>query len=294
MNEVFLVTGAAGNLGVRVTRRLAREGAVVPTAHDYLPDGLNAGRLDITNVQEVERLIARVRPTVVVNLAALADANVCEKNPEQARAVNSEGAGAVARAAARAGAFLIHVSTDLVFDGKKGMYAEDGRAEPLGVYGASKLAGERAALGSGARAAVIRVGIVFGAGSGKRPNFFESAAAKARAGETVSVFTNEWRSFMYVEDAAEAVAAVARSRAAGLWHAAGPDRLSRFEFTLALFVALGLPLEALRPIAIGDLPGQAPRPADCSLDSARLIRATGWRPRPLRETAPLFAAELPR
>lgn len=294
MSEIFLVTGAAGNIGVRVTRRLAREGVVISTVHDYLPAGLEAERLDITDAEAVERLVARVRPTVVVNLAALADANVCEKNPEQARAVNAEGAGTVARAAARAGAFLIHISTDLVFDGEKGMYTEDDRADPLSVYGKTKLAGEWAALGSGARVAVIRVSIVFGAGSGKRPNFFETAVAKARAGEAVSVFTGEWRSFMYAEDAAEAVAMVARARAAGVWHAAGPERMSRFGFTQALFTALGLPHEALRPVAIADLPGQAPRPADCSLDSARLIRATGWRPQSAREAIPLFAAELPR
>ncbi|MBI4828694.1 MAG: SDR family oxidoreductase [Nitrospinae bacterium] len=265
MSEIFLVTGAAGNIGVRVTRRLAREGMVIPTVHEYLPGGLLAERLDITDAYAVKRLIARVRPTVVVNLAALADANVCEKNPEQARAVNGEGAGTMARAAARAGAFFIHMSTDLVFDGEKGMYTEDDRADPLSVYGKTKLDGERAALGSGARGAVIRVG-----------------------------FTDEWRSFMYAEDAADAVAMVARARAAGVWHAAGPERMSRFEFTQALFTAMGLPHEALRPMAIADLPGQAPRPADCSLDSARLMRATGWRPQPVREAVTLFAAELPR
>jgi len=277
VKQKIIVTGAGGNIGVYLARRLALAHDVIPVIHGYCPPGLKAARLDIGDAAAVAALIGEVRPDVVVHAAAMADANQCEQQPELARRVNVDGAANVARACRGAGAYLVHFSTDLVFDGTKGRYTEDDPPGPVSVYGRTKTDAERAVLEAAENAAVLRTAIVCGAGSGKRPNFFEMVLATVRRGGRMNIYTDEYRSFFNVLDAVAAAGALIEHRAEGIYHAGG-ERASRYEFTVRLLEWFGLETGALDPVRIKDAPGAAPRPADCSLVSDKLFRLTGWRP----------------
>jgi len=279
MKSKVLVIGAGGNLGFCLARFLSAKYTVYPTVHDYYPEGLDAERLDITNRNAVENMVDRVKPDAVVNLSALADANVCEKKPDEARLINVDGAQNIARACEKTGnVYLVHYSTDLVFDGTGGPYSEDDAVNPVNVYGTTKAESESAVISSHENSAILRTAIVFGKGSGKRPNFFEFLINQAQSGHGAKIFMDEYRSFLYVDDSANAVAELISSGLTGVFHAGGSERLSRYEFVMKMLLYLGLTGGNFKSIRIGDLAEQAPRPPDCSLNSAKLTAKTGWRP----------------
>ncbi|MBI4667111.1 MAG: SDR family oxidoreductase [Nitrospinae bacterium] len=296
MKDRVAVIGAGGNIGWSVARGIAGRCEVIPVFHDYIPAGVaNPQRLDITDAYAVEKLVTRIDPDWVVNMAACADADLCEKEPQTAHLLNVTAAMNVAAACHKAGARLIHYSTDLVFDGRKGNYTEEDSPNPLNVYAKTKLDGERAAMEANpGKTAILRTAIVFGKGSGKRPGFFETAVGKLAAGAEMKVFSDQYRSFLYVEDSASAVSAIMDHGLSGVFHAAGDERLSRHEFMLRFCFAFGFSDRLLAPIRMTDMPGHAPRPADCSLSNAKLKKMTGWSPTHLNAALERFKAEVER
>lgn len=293
MKSKVLVIGAGGNLGFCLARFLSNRYTVHSTVFNYCPEGLDAQRLDITDHGAVETMIDRIKPDAVVNLAALADPNVCEKNRDEAKHINVGGAENVARACKRSGnVYLVHYSTDLVFDGAEGLYSEDDSINPASVYGSTKAESESAVISSHENSAILRTAIVYGAGSGKRPNFFEFLIDQARSGHGAKIFTDEYRSFLYADDSASAAASLISSCLTGVFHAGGDERLSRYEFVMKMLSCFGLSGEYLEPIKISDLKGQAPRPADCSLNSEKLKTRTGWRLMPFEQGMARFKESL--
>jgi len=285
MNRKVVVIGAGGNIGFWVAMGLAKSHEVVPVVHDYIPPQLSGAiKLDITRTEDVVELIAATQPNAVVNLSALADPDVCEKNPALARKVNIDGAANVAHACARVGARLVYYSSDLVFDGRKTLYTESDTPNPLSLYGETKLKGETDSLEiNPGMTAVLRTAIVYGKGSGKRPSFIESTIEKSRDGMGIVAFTDQYRSFLYVEDSATAVAGIIDRKLAGVYHAGGDERMSRYDFMMSLFKKMNLPQETLVPAKMTGVFGAAPRPEDCSLSSEKLKRDTGWRPTSMSE-----------
>ncbi|VAX20681.1 dTDP-4-dehydrorhamnose reductase, partial [hydrothermal vent metagenome] len=201
------------------------------------------------------------------------------KKPDTARLINVDGAQNVARACKKMdNVYLVHYSTDLVFDGTCGPYCEEDAVNPVNVYGATKAESESAVISSHENSAILRTAIVYGRGSGKRPNFFEFLIAQAKSGKGAKIFNDEYRSFVYADDSASAVAELISSGLTGVFHAGGDSRLSRYEFVMKMLLYFGLPGANFEPIQIGDLAEQAPRPPDCSLNSEKLKAETGWRP----------------
>ena len=292
MKEKIIVTGAGGNIGIHITRCLARDYHVIAAIHNHKPSWLTGERLDITEISEVEAMVVRHSPVAVVHAAAIADANLCEQERDLARAINIDGAANIARVCESEGVYLLHISTDLVFDGQKGNYSEDDQPSPLSHYGKTKAEAETMVSDCCPGASILRTAIVYGAGSGKRPNFFQWAIRQASDGKPMKIFTDEYRSFLYVEDSAEAVAALVGKRPRGIFHAGGDERQSRYDFTKKLLEAFHLPTEGIETIKIADLKGDAKRAADCSLSSAKLKRETGWAPIPFGETVEKLADTL--
>jgi len=195
--------------------------------------GLTHAELDITSEGAVLTTMERLRPAVVVNSCSFTNVEQCEQNPAQAHAVNAEGAGNVARGAARVGARVIYISTDYVFDGTKPP-AEDGVATPansylesdpigpLNVYGASKAGGERATAAATPNHLIVRVSSLFGlAGSrGKGGNFIETIIRKAREGGPLRVVNDQWMTPTYAGDAAPVIIGLAGRTETGVIHVA--------------------------------------------------------------------------
>jgi dTDP-4-dehydrorhamnose reductase len=161
-----LFTGAGGQLGTYLGAELARRGIEAVGTVSANPTG-QQWAMDITRLDEVRRVIAEARPTVVIHGAAYTDVDGCEKDPERADLVNHIGARNVATVAKEHGAWVVAVGTDFVFSGRSGYpYTEDAATDPISIYGASKLAGEMAVLEADDAFAVARTSWVFG-GAGK-------------------------------------------------------------------------------------------------------------------------------
>lgn len=277
------VVGAGGRLGAALIAADWPEGVRVIA--------LDRVALDVTDAAAVARVIAALAPAVVVNVAAWTDVDGAEAEPERAFAVNAKGAAHVAAAARAAGAALIHVSTDYVFDGTKGApYVETDTPRPLGVYGAGKHDGERAVLEGHARSAVVRTAWLFGP-TGR--DFVGRILEAAERGDALTVVDDQWGSPTSTTDLAQALAAMATRMASdpeaptGIYHSAGAGEASWRDLAVeVLEVRARLTGTVAPPVGRGrlaDRPGVATRPRDTRLDCAALARDYGVIARPWRD-----------
>jgi dTDP-4-dehydrorhamnose reductase len=258
----ILITGGDGQLGTAL-----RETA--PDAVRLLTPG--RAELDLLRPDSVDAVVRTARPEVVINTAAYTAVERAESEPSQAHAVNAEGATAVAAAAARAGARMIHISTDFVFDGRISRpYRPTDPTAPLSVYGASKLAGEHGVTAcSGGRALIVRTAWLYGTGG---TNFVTTMLRRMRAG-AVRVVADQVGSPTWSRSLAAAIwSAVERPALCGLHHWADAGVASWYDFAVAIqeeALALGL-LEqpvSIDPIRTEDYPSQARRPSYSVLDT---------------------------
>jgi dTDP-4-dehydrorhamnose reductase len=285
MSGRLVITGAGGQLGSCLAALATDRG------RDVL--ALTSSQWDITDPGAAERIIGN--GDVVVNCAAYTDVDGAESDEAGAYAVNAAGPEHVARACARVGARLIHVSTDYVFsgdfgDGEPRPYEPGDEADPRGVYARSKLAGERAVLAALPQASegiVVRTAWVYTGGTGKD---FVAVMRRLAAGDgPVDVVDDQTGSPTYVADLAAALLQVADDRVRGpILHAANGGEVSRFGQARAVFEECGADPARVRPVSTARFPRPAPRPAYSAL-GGRQSAAAGLAPlRPWR--AALVAA----
>jgi dTDP-4-dehydrorhamnose reductase len=224
---------------------------------------------DLLDGSRTSALLREEAPDVVIHAQAMSDVDRCEQEPEAAQEQNIQTSANLIEAAASVGAWLVHLSTDYVFDGEKGSpYDERDAPNPLSVYGRSKLAGERAALRY-ARAVVVRPSTLFGPA---RMNFCDHIVTRLKAGEPVEAFTDQTTSPTYTADLAEGLAALVialgRAGKAGLprvCHMANAGWTSRIDFARRVAGLIGASAALIRgiPMAVSQRP--APRPRNSSL-----------------------------
>ena len=264
----YLIAGAGGMLGTALQAVLAERGAEfqAPAEREF----------DITDAEAVARQVgcflggADGTPPgergVLVNAAAYTNVERAEDDAEAAFRVNEHGPRILAAAARDAGLAFVHVSTDFVFDGTKpGAYAEDDAPNPLSVYGASKLAGERAVLEACPDALVVRTAWVFGPGGANFPSKILDAT---HTRPVLQVVTDEIGSPTYTLDLARGIVALAESASGGVYHLAGTGSCSRFELAREVLALAGRDTR-LEPVASSAFPSKAARPANSVLDCSK-------------------------
>lgn len=283
----ILVTGATGLLGTELCRALSSAHELTGWAR-RLPGSAAARRLesvDLTDAPAVERGLERVRPDLVIHAAAMTNVDACERDPAAAHRMNAEATGILAAACSAAGAALLAVSTDYVFDGEtERPYRETDTPRPVSAYGASKLEGERLALERASRVMVLRVSGLFGPA---RQNFVRATADRFRAGETVPAVTDQFISPSYTVDLAEGIARLIapleRSPEAaeeggplhGIFHLANRGCASRLRVVEEIARIVGKPASLIRKTSWAKLKPAARRPARSCLDSGRFSEKTG-------------------
>jgi dTDP-4-dehydrorhamnose reductase len=252
----LMITGAAGMLGVDVASSSAHEVEALPRAE-----------LDITDASAVGAAVARCRPDVVVNCAAWTDVDGAEGAEDAAMAVNGAGAGVVASAAAAAGAWTIHVSSDYVFDGSKSSpYVESDPVGPGSAYGRSKLAGELAVAQAAPEShTIVRSAWLFGAGG---PCFPKTILRLASERDELNVVDDQVGCPTYTGHLAQALVALAERPVLGVVHVAGGGECSWFSFASAIVEAAGIAC-SVRPCRSDEFPRPAARPAYSVLRSER-------------------------
>jgi dTDP-4-dehydrorhamnose reductase len=255
----ILITGAGGMLGYDVQR------AAEAAGHEAV--ALTRSSLDITDPVAVTAALEAATPDVVVNCAAWTDVDGAEAQFEEAVAVNGAGAGHVARAAAGAGAWIIHVSSDYVFDGTQSQpYVESDPVAPVSAYGRSKLAGEReVARSAPGRHTIVRSSWLFGAHGKCFPKTILRLAAER---DEVGVVADQIGCPTFTGHLARALVRLADEPRPGLLHVAGAGACSWFEFAVAIVAAADARCE-VRPISTEEYPTPARRPAYSVLESER-------------------------
>jgi len=264
----ILVTGAGGQLGRELIEVLASQ-----EVH-----GRDHHALDITDRHAVIATVEQVRPSWVINAAAYNDVDGAEVASELAFAVNAAGAGYLAEAAARAGADMMHISTDYVFDGRKGTpYTELDRPDPLSVYGRTKYEGELQVLSAHPSACVLRTAWLYGEYGN---NFVKAILKAAERGGPLRVVADQVGSPTWTRHLARAIGALIQTPARGLFHVANAGACSRFEFARAIVQGR----VEVQPISAAEAARPAPRPANSALVSERW-QAAGLQPLPDWERA---------
>lgn len=211
------ITGAAGLFGHGLAQ-------VFRSGHTVYP--LTRADADITRADEVEAVMAKIRPEVVIHPAGIPDLDICEADPAKAYLVNVHGTRFVVEAARRIGARVAYISTDAVFDGlKQTPYTELDIPRPPTVYGRTKLRGERITL-SAPDSWVFRVSVLFGPG---KTNFIEKGLRRIAAGETYTVAADQYGTATYTLDAAEKIREVIESGRFGVYHLCNSGPCSRLE-----------------------------------------------------------------
>jgi dTDP-4-dehydrorhamnose reductase len=272
-----LVIGASGQVGAALVRALAARGhaAVGTWAHHAYP-GLVP--LDFTAAGAVERLIGDTRPDWVFCPAALSHVDYCEDHPDEAFAANLHAPLTAAKAADRAGAGFVYYSSDYVFDGIGGPYAEDAPPRPLGAYGRSKWEGEQAVLGALERSLVIRTSVVYGP-ERQEKNFAYQLIRACRGGQGFRPAVDQRASPSYNEDVATATIECCEREQRGIWHLAGADVLDRMAFARLVCRVFDLDGSRLTPATTAELKQKAGRPLDGGL---RITKAQAQLRTPLR------------
>ncbi|MGI8728617.1 MAG: dTDP-4-dehydrorhamnose reductase [Solirubrobacteraceae bacterium] len=255
----LLITGAGGMLGRAVVMAAARAG------HELLATA--RAHLDVTDREAVMRRIDEERPAAVINCAGYTDVDGAEGDRLSAHAVNAEGAGNVAAAAAAAGAAIVHVSTDYVFDGsKREPWLESDPTGPLGVYGETKLAGEQAVSDANPDHAIVRTAWLFGDGA---KNFVDTMLQLGSEREEVSVVTDQIGCPTWTRHLAGALLALAEHpRDAGIHHIAAAGSCSWNELAREVFDRADMGCRVL-PVTSDAFPRPAARPAYSVLGSER-------------------------
>jgi dTDP-4-dehydrorhamnose reductase len=260
-----LVVGAAGMLGLDVLRAGERAG--------YELVGVDLPELDITDAAAVQGALERIAPDAVLNCAAWTDVDGAETHVEQAHAVNADGAGNLARAAAQAELPLLHVSTDYVFDGEACLdrtgapraYVESDQTGPRSVYGQSKLAGERQVLDASPRHTVVRSAWLFGIGG---RNFAETMLKLADERDAVQVVTDQIGCPTWTGHLAPALLGLLERDVSGVLHLAGSGQISWNGFAAEIFRQAEVDCR-VETASTADMQRPAPRPAWSALESQR-------------------------
>ncbi len=267
----LLVTGGSGQLGSALIRHSPPAWHVAGSHHTN-PRTAADRRLDVVDGDAVRRLVDELRPDVIVHTAYR------QSDPAMA-SVNVTGSANVAVAAHAAGARLVHLSTDVVFDGtrERGGYTERDQPSPITEYGRTKLAAERAVQAAKPDALIVRTSLIYG-GAVAGPH--ERLVTEAVNGLDVGFFTDEWRCPVQVDDMAVALLELAMGELCGPLHVAGADAVSRFEFAQLVAAARGLDATLLRPALSSDQPAR--RPLNCELDCSLAEMVLSARPRGIR------------
>jgi len=274
MTRHIWVTGAGGLIGNQLVEAASR----------YVPgcivQGTTRAQVNLTDARAVLEMFHRLLPQVVIHCAALTKTGMCQENPALARTLNVE---VTARLAELAGDIpFIFFSTDLVFDGRQGNYDETAPVNPMGLYAETKAEAERLVLAN-PKHTVIRTSLNGGLSPAGDRSFTEETRRAWKSGQTLKLFTDEFRCPIPAIETARAVWELVLKEKPGLYHLAGAERLSRWQIGQLLAHRWPQLKPKLEPASRLDFPGP-PRPADTSLNCAKartllsfpLPRFTDW------------------
>ena len=221
--------------------------------------------IDLTRRQEVRKVVDEFEPDVIVHTAAVTDVDLCEKERGLAWQVNVGAVENLSYAAKLTGAKIIHLSTDYVFDGKSGPYNELDRPNPISYYGRTKLASENLLLTSGVQNAIIRTMVLYGLGLNVKSNFALWLYNNLKDGKPLRVVDDQFGNPTLADDLAYAILKIIELERTGVYHIAGSDMISRYDFALILARVFNFNKKLITPVKSSTFIQPAPRPLKSGL-----------------------------
>lgn len=298
MNKI-LVTGSNGLLGQKITDLALADKAfeLIATSRGEnrhpVKNGYRYVDLDILDQRQLHETVAEYRPDTIINTAAMTNVDACEHDPEGCRKLNVEAVAALVELCEEYGIHLIHLSTDFIFDGQDGPYAEEALPNPLSLYGQSKLDAENIIQQSTCKWAILRTILVYGVVADmSRSNIVLWAKGALEKGQPLNVVNDQWRMPTLAEDLAQACLLAAAKEAKGIFHISGKDLFAIHELVAAVADFWGLDKSLIREVSSSTLSQAAPRPARTGFILDKAVSVLGYRPHSFREGLALVSQQL--
>ena len=270
-----MIIGASGLLGSRLMALGKEKYHMFGTYNTHSVDGNDVFKLDVNKRNDVFKLVEDIKPDFVVDTHALHNVDYCETHPEETWMVNVDGTRNVAEISKRVGAKYAYISTDYVFDGKKLVYTEKDKPNPLSYYAKTKWAAEMILEALDVNYVAARTAVMYGlSGKGKLP-FVLWLIGKLQANETVKIVTDQHNNPTFADNLVNILFRLFELDEKGLFHATGKDCLSRYEFSKIVARKFDLNEDLIEPITTPELNQIAKRPEKVNMNNNKVERVTG-------------------
>ncbi len=295
----ILLTGSNGLLGQKLVELLinTKNVQVIATARgeNRLPftDGYAYHSMDITDCEQVQTVVASVKPDVVIHTAAMTNVDQCESEKAACWAQNVLSVEYLVEACVKIDCFLLHVSTDFIFDGKAGPYREDAEANPISFYGWSKYAAEKLVTNSTLRWGIARTVLVYGiAHDMSRTNIILWVKKSLEEGKNIKVVTDQWRTPTLAEDLAKGCALIAEQEAEGIFNISGKDFLTPYEMAIMTAEYFNLDKSLISKADSTTFSQPAKRPPRTGFDLSKSSQILGYHPLSFTEGIAVLAGQM--
>lgn len=284
-----LITGANGFLGYYLTQLLLKKGyEVMATGKGecrlpFQEKNFHYQSMDFANDEEVKNVFEQYRPGVIVHCGAESKPDACELNKENAFRINVSGTMNLLKASETLQSHFIFLSTDFVFDGKKGMYTEDDERSAVNYYGQTKILAEDEVVQYQYAWAIVRTVLVYGKPFLSRQNILTNVAAALQKGEKLKIFNDQVRTPTFVEDLASAIESIIGKKATGIYHISGEDVLTPYQMAIAVAKYLNVDASLIAKVSENDFEQPAKRPLKTGFTISKAKKELHYQPHSFEE-----------
>ena len=299
-NEIIkkriLLFGANGMLGQRLVEFYSKQQSIqllsCSAENEPVFEDQEYRQIDITKREMVKDLVYDFYPDVIINAAAYTNVDLSETEREQAWKTNVKGVEYIAEVSRVIDSHIIHISTDYIFNGKKGPYSEKDKAGPLGYYARTKLASENVLRISGTYYTILRTNVLYGIAHNSRPDFVRWVVNSVRSGKEIRIVTDQINNPTFIDDLVQAISKVIEYKKYGIYNIGGKEFLSRFDFTMKIADFFNLDKTLIKPITTPELNQPAPRPLKSGLIILKAQTELGYKPHSINESLAKMKKEL--
>ncbi|MDP2303178.1 MAG: dTDP-4-dehydrorhamnose reductase [Ignavibacteria bacterium] len=296
LKKRILIFGSNGTLGQRLTEYYSKNKFVELLTssnqdESFVPN-VDYVQADFCNREEVKNTILRFFPDYIINAAAFTNVDLSETERELAWKINVKGVEYITEASRVLDSRIIHFSTDYIFDGIKGPYHENDKANPLGYYARTKLASENVLRLSGTYHTIIRLNVLYGIAAKSRPDFVRWVVESLRNKKEIRIVTDQINNPTFIDDLIDAINRVIQFQRTGIYHIGGREFLSRYDFTLRIADFFNLDKSLIKPIITEELNQASKRPLKSGLITIKAESEIGFKAHSIEETFALMKEEL--
>jgi len=295
----FLITGSNGLLGQKLVELLRDDASIhtIATARgeNRLPfkDAYEYHAMDITNPEQIESVIADTKPEVIIHTAAMTNVDQCEMEKDACWKQNVNAVEFLVSACKKHEIFLVHVSTDFIFDGANGPYTEEAEPNPISFYGWSKYAAEKAVIHSDIQWAIARTVLVYGiAHDMSRSNIILWVKKSLEEGKNIKVVTDQFRTPTLAEDLAQGCFLIADKKAEGIFNISGKDLFTPYEMAVMAADYFGLDKSLIAQTDASSFTQPARRPPRTGFDLTKSENVLGYHPHTFQEGIAILAKQI--